>query len=58
VGALVGRIYPTAHFMTISRGTFSKGLGFGDLGASFVPLLIAVPVLLGIATLLLKKQAR
>ncbi|OYX02934.1 MAG: multidrug ABC transporter ATP-binding protein [Bosea sp. 32-68-6] len=58
VGALVGRIYPTAHFMTISRGTFSKGLGFGDLGGSFVPLLIAVPVLLGIATLLLKKQAR
>ncbi|HEV2554414.1 MAG TPA: ribosome-associated ATPase/putative transporter RbbA [Bosea sp. (in: a-proteobacteria)] len=58
VGALVGRIYPTAHFMTISRGTFSKGLGFGDLGASFVPLLIAVPVLLGLATVLLKKQAR
>lgn len=58
VGALVGRIYPTAHFMTISRGTFSKGLGFGDLGGSFVPLLIAVPVLLGLATFLLKKQAR
>jgi ribosome-dependent ATPase len=57
-GALIGRIYPTAHFMTISRGTFSKGLGFGDLGGSFVPLLIAVPVLLGLATLLLKKQAR
>ena len=58
VGALIGRIYPTAHFMTISRGTFSKGLGFGELGASFVPLLIAVPVLLGLATFLLKKQAR
>jgi ribosome-dependent ATPase len=58
MGALIGRIYPTAHFMTISRGTFSKGLGFGDLGASFVPLLIAVPVLLGLATFLLKKQAR
>ncbi len=58
VGALVGRIYPTAHFMTISRGTFSKGLGFGDLGGSFVPLLIAVPVLLGLATFLLNKQAR
>jgi ribosome-dependent ATPase len=57
-GALIGRIYPTAHFMTISRGTFSKGLGFGDLGGSFVPLLIAVPVLLGLATFLLKKQAR
>jgi len=58
MGALIGRIYPTAHFMTISRGTFSKALGFGDLGASFLPLLIAVPVLLGLATFLLKKQAR
>ncbi|PTM40651.1 ribosome-associated ATPase/putative transporter RbbA [Bosea sp. 124] len=56
-GALVGRIYPTAHFMTISRGTFSKGLAFGDLVGSFIPLLIAVPVLLGLATFLLKKQA-
>lgn len=57
VGALIGRIYPTAHFMTISRGTFSKGLDFGDLAGSFIPLLIAVPVLLGLATFLLKKQA-
>ena len=58
VGALIGRIYPTTHFMTISRGTFSKALGFADLSASFVPLLIAVPVLLGLGVILLKKQAR
>lgn len=55
-GALIGRIYPTTHFLTISRGTFSKALGFADLGGSFVPLLIAIPVLLGWSVALLKKQ--
>jgi ribosome-dependent ATPase len=55
-GALVGRIYPTTHFLTISRGTFSKALGFADLYSSFIPLLIAIPVLLGLSVALLKKQ--
>jgi ribosome-dependent ATPase len=40
----------------IARGTFSKALDFADLQASFIPLLIAVPVLLGLAVALLKKQ--
>jgi ribosome-dependent ATPase len=57
VGALIGQIYPASHFVTISRGTFSKALEFHDLAGSFVPLLVAVPVLLGLAALLLKKQA-
>ncbi len=56
-GALVGQIYPTTHFITISRATFSKALGFGDLGGSFLPLALALPVLLGASVLLLKKQA-
>ncbi|WP_165225034.1 ribosome-associated ATPase/putative transporter RbbA [Affinirhizobium pseudoryzae] len=56
-GAIIGRIYPTAHFVTIARGTFSKALDFGDLAGSFLPLLLAVPVLLGLGTILLKKQA-
>ncbi|MYZ49471.1 ribosome-associated ATPase/putative transporter RbbA [Propylenella binzhouense] len=56
-GALIGRIYPTTYFVTISRGTFSKALDFGDLSASFLPLLIAVPVLLGLGAALLRKQA-
>jgi ribosome-dependent ATPase len=51
-GALIGRIYPTTHFLTIARGTFSKALDFADLRASFVPLLIAVPVLVGLGTVL------
>ncbi len=56
VGALIGRVYPTTHFLTISRGAFSKGLGLADLYQSFLPLLIAVPVLLGLSVALLKKQ--
>lgn len=57
-GALMGRIYPTTHFLTIARGTFAKALDFSDLRASFVPLLVAVPVLIGLGTLLLRKQER
>jgi ribosome-dependent ATPase len=56
VGALVGRVYPTAHYLTIVRGTFSKGLGFADLTASFLPLAIACVVLLVLSVALLKKQ--
>jgi ribosome-dependent ATPase len=56
-GAFIGRIYPTTYFVTISRGTFSKALDFPELAAAFVPLLIAIPVLLGLGALLLKKQA-
>ncbi len=57
VGAFIGRIYPATYFVTISRGTFSKALDFGDLAGSFVPLLIAIPLLLGLGAALLKKQA-
>jgi ribosome-dependent ATPase len=57
-GAFIGRIYPATHFLTISRGVFNKGLGGAELAASFWPLLAAVPVILGLAVVLLKKQAR
>jgi ribosome-dependent ATPase len=58
VGRLIGEIYPTAWFIVASRGTFSKGLGFQDLGMAFLMLAMATPVLLGLATILLRKQAR
>ena len=57
VGAIIGRIYPAAHFVTITRGTFSKGLDFGDLSGPFVALLMTIPVLLGLGAVLLRKQA-
>ena len=56
VGAFIGQIFPTTHYLTISRGVFSKALGFFDLERSFVPLLIAIPVLLGLCAALLRKQ--
>jgi ribosome-dependent ATPase len=57
LGALIGRVYPASHFLTISRGVFNKALGFSNLHASFLPLLLAVPVTLGLSIVLLRKQA-
>ena len=58
VGALIGKIYPTTHFLIISRGTFAKALDLSDLYASFIPLVITVPVLMVLCVALLKKQER
>ncbi|MCL4243982.1 MAG: ribosome-associated ATPase/putative transporter RbbA [Candidatus Dadabacteria bacterium] len=55
-GRFIGEIYPTTYFLIISQGTFSKALGFEDLRSSFVPLIIAVPVLLGLCAVMLRKQ--
>jgi ribosome-dependent ATPase len=55
-GRFVGSIYPTAHYITISRGTFSKALGFAGLHGSFIPLLVAIPVLVGLSVIFLEKQ--
>jgi ribosome-dependent ATPase len=57
-GRFIGAIFPTTHFLTIARGTFSKGLGFGDLQGAFLHLLIVAPVLIWIGAALLKKQER
>jgi ribosome-dependent ATPase len=56
-GAFIGNIYPATYFMTISRGTFSKGLDFAGLSGSFLPLIIAIPLLLSAGAALLRKQA-
>lgn len=55
-GALIGHIFPTTHYLTISRGVFNKALDITDLYSSFIPLLIIAPVLMITAILLLKKQ--
>ncbi|WP_313951850.1 ribosome-associated ATPase/putative transporter RbbA [Accumulibacter sp.] len=56
MGAFIGRIYPATHFLTISRGVFSKELDITSLGPSFWPMLVAIPVILGLSIALLKKQ--
>lgn len=55
-GALIGAVYPATHFLTISRGVFSKALDMRSLLGSFGPLALAIPVTLGLAVALLKKQ--
>ncbi|WP_048997837.1 ribosome-associated ATPase/putative transporter RbbA, partial [Klebsiella pneumoniae] len=37
-GRWIGQIYPTSHFLTIARGTFSKALNISDLWGAFIPL--------------------
>ena len=54
--ALIGKIYPTTYFLTIIRGTFNKALSFSGLYDSFIPLVIAIPVLIILTTVFLKKQ--
>lgn len=55
-GRLIGTFFPTTYYLTISRGVFSKGLGFTDLGHEFMALGLFVPVILGTAVFFLKKQ--
>ncbi|CDZ64002.1 ribosome-associated ATPase/putative transporter RbbA [Neorhizobium galegae] len=58
IGAFIGQIYPTTYFNIISRGTFSKGLGFENLFGAFLPLIVAGPLLIATSVVFLKKQAR
>ena len=54
----IGEIYPATHMISISRGVFSKALGLADLAGPLWSMLLSVPVILGAAVLLLKKQER
>jgi ribosome-dependent ATPase len=56
LGAVIGHIYPTSYFMTISRGVFNKALTFNDLRGSFWPLAVAIPVISACAVVMLRKQ--
>jgi len=56
--ALIGNLYPTSHFMIISRGVFSKALGLAELYPYFIPLLITIPTLTLLSVAGLKKQEK
>jgi ribosome-dependent ATPase len=45
-----------SYFRPISVGTFTKGLGFGDLGFSILMLSLFIPILTSASLLLLGKQ--
>ncbi|NTW98400.1 MAG: ribosome-associated ATPase/putative transporter RbbA [Geobacteraceae bacterium] len=58
VGATIGYFYPVTYFLHISRGVFSKGLGFADLYQSLGALALFIPVLTLLSMSLLKKQGK
>jgi ribosome-dependent ATPase len=59
IGAqIMGRGFPMTYFVPISVGTFTKGLGFTDLGVDLLALIVFVPVLTLFSILLLRKQER
>ena len=55
-GAVIGNVYPTTYFLLISRGSFTKALGFAELSSFFLPLVAAILVITLLCVLLLKKQ--
>jgi ribosome-dependent ATPase len=57
-GRVIGSVFPTTYFLIVSRGTFNKALGFGDLSGQFLALAAFIPVVTLLSLLLLRKQAR
>jgi ribosome-dependent ATPase len=57
-GAVIGHIFPMTYFLKISVGTFTKGLGFQDLGLNLLALAVFVPALTLLSLALLRKQER
>ncbi|MGE4295243.1 MAG: ABC transporter permease, partial [Campylobacterales bacterium] len=55
---IIGEVYPVSHFVTVSRGVFNKALGMADLYASFWPMILAAPAVIGFSIALLRKQER
>jgi ribosome-dependent ATPase len=54
----LGDIFPGTHFLVICRGTFSKALGFAELGAYLLPIGLAIVIVVGLSAALLEKQER
>jgi ribosome-dependent ATPase len=55
---VMGRVFPMSYFVPISVGTFTKGLGFADLGRDMAALAAFIVALTLISMLLLRKQER
>ena len=51
-------MFPMTYFLKISVGTFTKGLGFDDLGINLVALALFVPALTLLSLAFLRKQER
>ena len=55
---IIGLCFPMSYFRSVSVGTFTKGLGFGDLGSSILMLAVFIPVLTAASLLMLRRQER
>jgi len=56
--ALIGQVFPTSYFMSVSVGAFTKALGLVDLIPELLALAVFFPVLAIASALLLPKQER
>ncbi|HUI97508.1 MAG TPA: ribosome-associated ATPase/putative transporter RbbA [Xanthobacteraceae bacterium] len=56
--AIMGRAFPMTYFLRICVGTFTKGLGFAELGATLAALALFIPALTLLSLMLLRKQER
>ncbi|NDY71519.1 ABC transporter ATP-binding protein/permease [Desulfobacter hydrogenophilus] len=58
VGAVMGKFFPTTYFLIISRGVFTKALGFSELFRNYFALAAFIPVLTLLSLIFLKKQEK
>jgi ribosome-dependent ATPase len=58
IAQIMGHGFPMTYFLPVSVGTFTKGLGFQDLGRNLIGLAAFIPILTGLSLLLLRKQER
>lgn len=58
VGRLIGDIFPATYFINISRGVFSKALGFEELYLNYFAICASLVVTTLLSIMLLKKQER
>ena len=56
IGTFIGNLYPTSHFITITKGAFAKDIDFTALWPSLRALCISWPVILAAGIFFLKKQ--
>ena len=57
-GQTIGALWPASYYLSLSVGSYTKGLGLEYLWTDLVGLAVFGPVFLAIATLFLKKQER
>ena len=58
MGAVFGDLFPMSYYLPIIVGTFTKSLGFAELGRTMLILALFIPALLALSSLMLRKQER